>query len=127
MTLHLPKYVFEKNLCSFLDLLCQRNSADSVRLDFLNVKHYIPAAITLIVASIRNWEAQGKEVVLVNHQNNEAFRYLQRIDFFTALGLHYQEDFKGFAKGSCRYVCNQRNQQGSLLRHLRSVRILRYL
>lgn len=97
MTLHLPKYVFEKNLCSFLDLLCQGNPADQVRLDFLNVKHYIPAAITLIVASIRNWKAQGKEVVLVNHQNNEAFRYLQRIDFFTALGLNYQEDFKRHA------------------------------
>jgi len=61
------------------------------------VKHYIPVAITLIVASIRNWKAQGKEVVLVNHQNNEAFRYLQRIDFFTALGLNYQEDFKRHA------------------------------
>jgi len=49
MTLHLPKYVCEKNLCSFLDLLCQGNTADQVRLDFLNVKHYIPAAITLRV------------------------------------------------------------------------------
>jgi len=93
MTIPLPKYVFEDNLYSFLSLLCTGNSASDVTLDFKAIKHYIPAAITSIITCIRTWQENGIPVVLINHQNNEAFRYLQRIDFFSTLGLNYQEDF----------------------------------
>jgi hypothetical protein len=97
MTIRLPKYVFEMNVNSFLHLLCSGNAEDRIYLDFANVKHYIPIAITSIVACIRHWQDRGKEVFLLNHRDNEAFRYLQRIDFFTALGLDYEEDFRRHA------------------------------
>lgn len=97
MNLRLPKYIFEKNVYSFLSILSRVGAEDRICLDFQQVKHYIPTAITLLVASIRQWQIEGREVQLINHCQNEAFRYLQRIDFFTALGLDYEEDFQRHA------------------------------
>ena len=93
LRIQLPNYVFEQNFLTFLGKLSVAKGTEVVCLDFQDVRHYIPAAITAIVAAIRKWEADGREVFLVNHRNNSAFRYLQRIEFFSVLGLHYNEDF----------------------------------
>lgn len=97
MNITLPKYVFEEQLSSFVGRLSQRLDAHDIYLDFENIKHYIPAAIVAIIACVRKWRSEGKRIYLTNHKGNDAFRYLQRIDFFSTLGLNYEEDFRRHA------------------------------
>lgn len=111
MNILLPTIVYEDHLTSFLDNLNRGNHADEVCLDFVQVKYYIPAAITAIIARCKSWNSQGKRVSLKNHKSCEAFQYLQRIDFFNTLGLDYEENFNRHA--SPNFVTIQEITRGS--------------
>lgn len=89
----LPNYVFEQQLSELITLLSQCDEAENIVLDMKSIRHYIPAAITSILAKIDYWIESGKKVSLQNYKNNEAFTYLQRIDFFKNLGLELDEHF----------------------------------
>jgi hypothetical protein len=92
--LHLPARVFESNLPKLLGLLARHDSTEGkVVLDFQSVAYWIPAAIVSTCASVDRWIKSGREVGFTNHNNSEACRYLQRIDFFETLGFALPEAF----------------------------------
>ncbi|MCC5788584.1 MAG: hypothetical protein JJT75_03035 [Opitutales bacterium] len=93
-TLRLPTRVTEFNLAPYLQLLAEGNGHEKVFIDFARVRFFIPVAITATVAIVRKWVDEGVQVTLINHKDNPAFSYLQRIDFFKKLGLSYKEDFQ---------------------------------
>jgi hypothetical protein len=92
-TIVLPQYAFERNMPTLLRRLGECNKAPQIVFDFKNVRYFIPGAIVTIMATIKGWQAAGKQLFFLNHQTNPAFRYLQRINFFKTAGLDLPEDF----------------------------------
>ena len=85
--------VFEPNLAALLKTLAIPISARIVSVDFVRVKYYIPAGVVAIMASVKNWELRGIEVIFENVESCAALGYLQRMDFFAGLGLEIPENF----------------------------------
>ncbi len=96
-TVHLPKFVFESNLGELLARLGEARRRSQVCFDFQDVKYYIPAAIVSVVATVNQLRDLNIQCSFVNYKDCEAFRYLQRIDLFTQVGLNLPE---GFHRGS---------------------------
>lgn len=92
-TIKLPQYVFESNLGELLARLGECRSHSEVCFDFQQVAYYIPAAIVSVVAMVNELHVQDVRCSFVNHKDCEAFRYLQRIDLFSEMGLDLPEDF----------------------------------
>jgi hypothetical protein len=93
LTILVPKYGFERNLPELLRRLGDGNDADQVVFDFKNTTYLTPGAIVAIMAKIKGWFGEGKELFFANHKQCPAFRYLQRINFFDEAGLKLPEAF----------------------------------
>ena len=89
----LPAYGLESGIIRLLETLSAVEGAPRVRMDFRMVKFYHPCAIVAVLARVKAWLVRGSTVCFVNHRECEAFRYLQRIDFFRTAGLDLSEDF----------------------------------
>src|SRR5262245_52314961 len=90
----LPAHVFDKELFHLLEVLGRGDGYATVRVDLQRVKYYIPAAMVAVLAKLKWWVSQGVKPILENYASNDAFRYLQRIDFFSTLGISVPEDFR---------------------------------
>ncbi len=88
----LPKDVFESNLVDLLALLGEARQHSRVLFDFHRVGYYIPAAIVSVVATVNHIREHG-ECAFTNHEICTAFRYFQRMDLFSHVGLNLPEDF----------------------------------
>jgi hypothetical protein len=102
-TISLPAYAYEEHLPDLLDRLGTGDDAAEIILDFLPVNFLTPGAIVIVLAKIHHWLRQGKKVVFHNYKICPAFRYLQRINFFSSVGLETPEVFRRHDAGS-RFV-----------------------
>jgi len=90
----LPAQVYENGIVRLLNEATKIDqSNETIYIDFKNVKYWMPAAIVYICALVNRWVEQEKEVIFKNHESCQAFSYLQRIDFFTQVGLELPEGF----------------------------------
>lgn len=89
----LPAYGLESGVVRLVEMLSAVEGIPQVRVDFRMVKFYHPCAIVAVLARVKSWLVRGTTVCFVNHRECEAFRYLQRIDFFRTAGLDLPEDF----------------------------------
>ena len=112
MTIELPEKVFENNCYDFLCRLGEANQDDEIIIDFHKVSYYIPAAIVALITAIHKWNSETKTVKVVNYDACDAFRYLQRIDFFKYCNLQLPESFTRHAADG-RFVPIKKNN----LRH----------
>ncbi len=113
----LPKYVFESNLGELLARLGEARRHSEVCFDFERVVYYIPAAIVSVVSTVNELHGQRVECSFVNCENCEAFRYLQRIDLFTQVGLNLPEDFRR-RSGSSDFIPVERIDPASKIAEL---------
>jgi anti-sigma regulatory factor (Ser/Thr protein kinase) len=90
----LPPVVMDFDLPSLLAALSLPPRITAVDIDFQRIKYYIPAAVVSVMAAIRRWKSDGKEVTFMNLKECDALRYLQRMDFFSTLGFQIPEDFR---------------------------------
>ena len=74
-------------------LLTHADSADEIVLDLGRVRWWMPGAVLAVFSRVQHWLRGKRRIRLLNHQTCEAFRYLQRIDFFEQLGIELPEDF----------------------------------
>lgn len=95
----LPTYVMDFDLPKLLASLSLPSATTSVDIDFQRIKYYVPAAVVAVMAAIRHWRDSGKDVAFVNWEECEAVRYLQRMDFFSTLGLDIPETFQRHDSG----------------------------
>jgi len=65
-----------------------------IEVDFQDVGFYQPAALSALLAAVNSWCRRNRTVAFINAQACPAFRYLQRMDFFTLSGIALPEDFK---------------------------------
>lgn len=102
ITIRLPSYAFEENFGRLVSGLSggDDEAIDSIVLDFVQIKYYIPAGVTMVISVVADWLGKGKQIRFANHHHNAAFRYLQRIDFFRHAGLILDEDFERHPSGS---------------------------
>lgn len=78
-TLILQKNVFEKDMGTLIEnLSCIENFE---RVDFKEIKYYIPAAITALLCSLKSPQASNIKFATIN-RNADSFKYFQRMDFF---------------------------------------------
>jgi anti-sigma regulatory factor (Ser/Thr protein kinase) len=89
----LPRYGFEGQLADLIDKLGEGDDVAEVRLNFQAVEFWTPGALVLLLAKIDRWLVQGKSVYLENCKACRAFKYLQRINFFSQIGIDLPEDF----------------------------------
>lgn len=90
----LPRYGFEDGLWKIFDMIPAADAAETFILDMQRVRFYTPGAVTGLIAQAYERHTKGRYVGLENHDKNEAFQYLQRIDFFKTLGIDCDENFK---------------------------------
>jgi anti-sigma regulatory factor (Ser/Thr protein kinase) len=102
-TILLPAYAYEPELPELLDRLGAGDAADEITMDFLPVTFWTPGALVLLLAKTQFWLGQNKRVVFHNCKESPAFRYFQRINFFSLCGLQMPEDFRRRDAGS-RFV-----------------------
>lgn len=93
-TIILPRYATEESISPVLRLLTATEDATEIDVDMSRVKFYIPAAVVALISAGVRLTRDGKTVRLVNAETSDAFRYLQRMDFFTQLGVRLPEDFR---------------------------------
>ncbi|HEY5705436.1 MAG TPA: ATP-binding protein [Terrimicrobiaceae bacterium] len=93
LIIRLPRYVFENNLRSLLDILALGDDAERIDLDFQAVRYYVPGGIVAVVAKIKKWQRSGKVWRFTNYEENENFGYFQRMDVCNILGLDLPENF----------------------------------
>ena len=102
-TIALPAYAYEQELPELLDRLGAGDAADEIAVDFLPVTFWTPGALVLLLAKTQFWRKQNKRVVFHNCKECPAFRYFQRINFYSLCGLQLPEDFQRHDAGS-RFV-----------------------
>src|ERR1043166_7553444 len=102
-TITLPAYAFEPELPDLLDRLGAGDAAQEIAVDFLPVTFWTPGALVLLLGKTHFWLRQNKRVVFHNCKAFPAFRYFQRINFFSLCGLQMPEDFHRHDAGS-RFV-----------------------
>lgn len=90
---HLCPSVGEAQLPILLRLLTQADTADEIVLDLERVRWWMPGAVLAVFSRVQFWLREKRKIQLLNYQSCEAFRYLQRIDFFEQLGIDIPEDF----------------------------------
>ncbi len=102
-TIHLPAYAYEKDLPDLLDRLGTGDAAGEITVDFSVVTFWTPGALVLLLAKVEFWRGQKKGIAFQNCNECPAFRYFQRINFFSFCGLELPEDFRRHDAGS-RFV-----------------------
>lgn len=93
-TITLPAHAYEPELPDLLDRLGAGDEANEISVDFLPVTFWTPGALVLLLAKTHYWLGQKKKVVFSNCKTSPAFRYLQRINFFSQCGIELPEDFR---------------------------------
>ena len=89
----LPKYAFEDGLARLLGMLAEAEHSRRIEINVKNVCYWIPAAVVATLSQLNRWVADHRRVVLIDYADNNAFRYLQRMDFFERIGVTLNEDF----------------------------------
>ena len=85
----LQQVVFEKELPGFVARLAALQAdVRGVEFDFSRVKHYIPAAIAAVVATVKHLETAGRPWRFLNHDTNPAFSYFERMDVCALLNIN---------------------------------------
>jgi hypothetical protein len=102
-TITLPAYAYEPDLPGLLDRLGLGDAAQEIAVDFLPVTFWTPGALVLLLGKTQFWLRQKKRVVFRDCKKCPAFRYLQRINFFSQCGIQLPEKFKRRDAGS-RFV-----------------------
>lgn len=102
-TIALPAYAYEEHLPDLLDRLGAGDDAKEITLDFKPVSFWTPGALVALLAKTHFWLGRKKKVVFQNCESCPAFRYLQRINFFSQCGIQLPEDFQRHDAGS-RFV-----------------------
>jgi hypothetical protein len=102
-TISLPAYAYEQDLPGLLDRLGAGDTADEIMVDFLPVTFWTPGALVSLLAKVHFWDKQNKRIGFQNYEECPAFRYLQRINFFSIFGLQMAENFRRHDAGS-RFV-----------------------
>jgi hypothetical protein len=93
MTLHLPPIVKERNLIGFLLKISEKPDSLSIKIDFKDVRWYIPAAVVALVSRMKYWQSIGLGWELVNFKENPVSGYFQRMDVLNVLGVELEENF----------------------------------
>ena len=102
-TISLPSHAYEVDLPALLDCLGTGDLADEIMLDFSPVTFWTPGALVSLLAKVHCWDRQNKVVGFENYDKCPAFRYLQRINFFSIFGVRMSENFRRHDPGS-RFV-----------------------
>lgn len=76
------------------------HTVGTVTIDFQFVQFWTPAAISYLCAIVCQWLAENRQVVCINFRECRAFGYLQRMDFFTAIGIDLPESFRRHPAGT---------------------------
>lgn len=92
-TILLPSQIFEYSLLQLIQLLGSENDAEHIIVDFSHVNYYVPGAIVALITKFHRWHSEGKKVTARNIKQSPAYKYLQRIDFFSNCGIDLEEDF----------------------------------
>ena len=92
-TIVLPAHAYEPQLPDLLERLGAADAAQEIAVDFLPVTFWTPGALVLLLAKTHYWLRQKQKVVFRNCKESPAFRYLQRINFFSQCGIELPEDF----------------------------------
>jgi len=87
--------------------------AEEIVLDFSAVVFWSPGGLVSLLAKIQLWHGKGKRIVFHNCKECSAFRYLQRINFFTTCGLQMVEEFRRHDAGSRFVELRQIGGQGA--------------
>ena len=112
-TISLPAHAYEPDLPGLLDRLGAGDLADAITVDFSQVSFWTPGALVALLAKLRKWDSQNKELTFDLTQQCPAFRYLQRIDFFSICGVRLPEDFHRHDAGSRFVELRQIGGEGS--------------
>ncbi|MCP5535105.1 MAG: ATP-binding protein [Akkermansiaceae bacterium] len=92
--LRLPAEAKERGLSVLVPLLNAAEGRDEVRVDFQEVRFYHPASIVVLLARLRQWGKDGKQLYGCHFNKCPARDYLKRMDFFDQLGLQLDEPFQ---------------------------------
>lgn len=92
-TIHLPSFAYDGSTLQTLCGCFPEELNDDLCIDFSAFKFYAPAAIAFLCSQARARMEKGHNVRVVNYEEIEALRYLQRIDLFSSLGIDLREDF----------------------------------
>jgi hypothetical protein len=93
-TILLPAYAYESELPDLVERLGTGDGAQEIAVDFVLVTFWTPGALVLLLAKTHRWLGQRKKVVFRNCKTSPAFRYLQRINFFSQCGIELPENFR---------------------------------
>lgn len=91
--IQLPAVLKDDHLSWLFQKLTQADHESEISFDFQQVRFYEPSPIIALITRIIRWNYEGKALLLLNLQSCPAAQYLQRIDFFSILGIQFQENF----------------------------------
>ncbi len=92
----LPAQINARGLLDFLTLIGQPIQEDCVTLDFSKLQRIYPAGITALVAVIKHWERQGRNVLCEGLEQCSITAYLQRLNVLAECGIKLPESFRRF-------------------------------
>lgn len=115
--LRFPDNIRGKGLLSFLALLDDGGSAESIILDFTVLRRVSPAGLVVLTARIDRWHREGRRVFVDGLHDCAILAYLQRMDVLKACGIEMPEPFKRHdGKGKfvpVRMIDHRVNEMGS--------------
>lgn len=89
----LPSRVYEYEYKDFIKLVSAGNGKEHVRVNFERLTYSTPIANIFLIIKVKEWIRNGQKVEFIYHKKCNAFKYLQRIDFFEHCGITIEEDF----------------------------------
>ena len=92
----MPSTVYDDSLNTLLLQLreAEPDGAEGLRVDFQDVRFYVPAALVALLGTVNHWMAAGRRVEFINLEACECRLYLQRMDFFALCGVPLPEAFR---------------------------------
>jgi hypothetical protein len=115
----LPEYGYLNSSNELLDKFDLPDGCNDITVDFGDVVFYDISSIVILLAKLHFLVQKGLSVNIENHENSNAFKYMQRMNFFNICGIDINESFSRHAS-SGRFVDikaigkNHRNDTGKL-------------
>lgn len=106
----LPSRVYENNYKDYLKLISEGNGHSHIRIDFQDVTYLTPLTTIFLITKIYEWNKSSQVVDFINFTTCNAFKYLQRMNFFSLCGITLDEDFlRHSSKGKFVEIKSVRN------------------
>lgn len=78
---------------TFLNLLSSYNEENSISVDLKSITFIELVPLNILLAQVRYWKIQNKDVALLPNHNGDVHSYMQRMDFYNLCGLNMEENF----------------------------------